>query len=169
MYLELFELHEKVSKTLANQKRLEIVNLLKNKELTVTEMVEMLGIRQANLSQHLSILRGAKVVETKRVGNRIFYKIADERLSKANDLIRSFLIEAYKLDDKIVEVVDSEEDFYPVVSDPVCGMRFSFADAHSSLRFNGEVFYFCAAGCMKKFTNNSKRFVKSRIKEKVLI
>jgi DNA-binding transcriptional ArsR family regulator len=68
MYQKLFKLQEDTLKVVANQKRLEIIQLLNNRELPVNEMVEMLGIRQANLSQHLSLLREAKIVTTRRDG-----------------------------------------------------------------------------------------------------
>ena len=55
LYHRLFSLQEDVFKTIASRKRLEIIQLLKIRELSVSEMVEMLGVRQSNLSQHLSL------------------------------------------------------------------------------------------------------------------
>lgn len=64
---------------LANPKRLEILNAIKDREATVEEMSELLGIRPANTSQHLTILRRLKVVTFHRKGRNIYYKIANPK------------------------------------------------------------------------------------------
>jgi ArsR family transcriptional regulator len=53
----LFELQSEVCKTLASPKRLEILNALKESEKTVSELVEILGVPKANVSQHLAVMR----------------------------------------------------------------------------------------------------------------
>lgn len=76
-----FERNSKIYKLMANAKRLEILNLLKeNGELTVTQLVDEMGIRKANVSQHLAILRYLKLVEVKRVGKNGFYRISDSKI-----------------------------------------------------------------------------------------
>ncbi len=66
---------------MANAKRLEILNLLKeSKEMTVTELVNEMEIRKANVSQHLAILRYIKLVKVRRVGKNAFYSISDPRI-----------------------------------------------------------------------------------------
>ena len=53
----LYELQSEVCKTLASPKRLEILNALKDGEKTVGELVEILGVPKANVSQHLAVMR----------------------------------------------------------------------------------------------------------------
>lgn len=78
---ETFERNSKIYKLMANAKRLHILNLLKeNGELTVTQLVDEMGIRKANVSQHLAILRYLKLVTVKRVGKNGFYKITDPKI-----------------------------------------------------------------------------------------
>src|SRR3972149_11902545 len=91
MYNQIFALEEEVFKVVANQKRLEIIQLLKHKELSVTEMVNMLGIRQANLSQHLSLLRQSNLLEVRKDGQKVYYRLADRKIAKAVDLVFNFL------------------------------------------------------------------------------
>lgn len=74
-------------KVLANPKRLEILNLLDNKEMNVTELVNKLGIRKANVSQHLAILRYLGIVTVKREGKKGFYKLVDPKIKQILDLL----------------------------------------------------------------------------------
>jgi len=75
-----YERNATIYKLLANPKRLEILNLLKQKELAVEEMVKILKLPKANISQHLAILRHARLVTVRRNGLNAYYKITDPRL-----------------------------------------------------------------------------------------
>lgn len=62
-------------KILANAKRLMIVCYLAEGEASVNELAEFLGMRASTVSQHLQILRLAKLVETRRDAQTIFYSL----------------------------------------------------------------------------------------------
>jgi ArsR family transcriptional regulator len=64
-------------RTLGNEKRLTILCQLGDGELPAGAMQEPLGLSQSALSQHLAVLREAGVVETRREGQTIYYRIAD--------------------------------------------------------------------------------------------
>jgi len=89
---DIFLLHANICKTLANPKRLEIIDALRNDELTATQLVQKLHISKANLSQHMSILIQKGVVLSRREGINVFYKLSDARITKACDLMREVLI-----------------------------------------------------------------------------
>ena len=67
-------------KILANSKRLEILNLLREQEMPVETLVKELGITKANVSQHLAMLRHAKLVTVHRIGLNAFYNIINPRI-----------------------------------------------------------------------------------------
>jgi ArsR family transcriptional regulator len=90
---QLYKLHAGICHTLANPKRLEIIDKLRNQELSVTELAEALEISQANLSQHLSLMRQRGIVTTRREGLNIFYKLSNPKIIKACDLMRQVLLE----------------------------------------------------------------------------
>jgi DNA-binding transcriptional ArsR family regulator len=90
---QLYKLHAGICHTLANPKRLEIIDKLRNQELSVTELAEALEIGQANLSQHLSLMRQRGIVTTRREGSNIFYKLSNPKIIKACDLMRQVLLE----------------------------------------------------------------------------
>jgi ArsR family transcriptional regulator, virulence genes transcriptional regulator len=100
---QLYKLHAGICHTLANPKRLEIIDKLRDQELSVTELAEALGISQANLSQHLSLMRQRGIVTTRREGLNIFYRLSNPKIIKACDLMRQVLLENLKSGTVLVE------------------------------------------------------------------
>ena len=137
---------EEVLKVLANQKRLEIILLLEDRELNVTQMTQMLGLRQANLSQHLTLLREQRLVTMHKKGREVYYTLADQAVAQSIRLLHDFLRAQHR-----VEVPLPHDDLFPIVADPVCGMRFSASQAVDHTTQDGITYYFCASGCKKAF------------------
>ena len=77
----IFELHAEVCKTLANPWRLKLIELLRDGERPLKELVEEANIPLANVSQHLNIMKAAGVVEVRREGSRSFYRLANPTLN----------------------------------------------------------------------------------------
>lgn len=90
---KIFEMHAEICKVFTNPKRLEIISLLRDGEKTVNELTELAGVPQANISQHLTVLRQNNVVTTRRNGANIYYKIANPKILQACDLMREVLLE----------------------------------------------------------------------------
>ena len=67
-------------KVLANEDRLLLLCQLSQGEMCVSELEQTLGIRQPTLSQQLAVLRNEGVVETRRDGKNIFYRVSDPAL-----------------------------------------------------------------------------------------
>ncbi len=78
-----YEVKARIVSVLANPRRLEIVDLLCERERTVSELSGALGIAQATTSQHLAVMRKAGVVETRKDGNFVYYRLADPRIANA--------------------------------------------------------------------------------------
>ena len=70
----------KTYKLLGNEKRLEILNNIKYEEKSVEELVKILGVSKANVSQHLALLRLAGIVTARREGLNVYYKIVDPEI-----------------------------------------------------------------------------------------
>ncbi len=69
-----------VLRTLANEDRLLLLCQLSQGERSVSELENLLGIRQPTLSQQLGVLRAEGLVTTRRDGKRIFYSVADDKV-----------------------------------------------------------------------------------------
>jgi ArsR family transcriptional regulator len=100
---ELFEIHAEICKTLGNAKRLEILNALQNKELTVNELADILGIASANVSQHLAVMRQKGILISRREGTSVYYKVSNSKVNKACGLMREVLLEQLEEGQKIAK------------------------------------------------------------------
>ncbi|MHB8846456.1 MAG: ArsR/SmtB family transcription factor [Nitrospirota bacterium] len=89
----IFEMQAEICKTLTNPKRIEILNVLKNEERTVTELVNALGASKANVSQHLAVMRHKGILTTRRDGVNIFYRVANPKVIEACALMKEVLFE----------------------------------------------------------------------------
>lgn len=72
---------------MANAKRLAILNLLVTREITVTELAELVDLSQSALSQHLAKLRAEKLVTTRRNSQTIYYSCNSPAVKAVLDLL----------------------------------------------------------------------------------
>jgi ArsR family transcriptional regulator, virulence genes transcriptional regulator len=98
----LYELQADHCKIFSNAKRLEIIDTLKDQEMSATELIEKIGLSKANLSQHMSVLRAKGVILTRRNGVNIYYRIANPKIIQACHLMREVLVEQFQEKGKIV-------------------------------------------------------------------
>lgn len=98
----IFDLQAEVCKTIANPKRLEIIHALKDGEKTVTELVEILGVPKANVSQHLAVMRTKGVLVNRRVGVNIYYSISNSKVIQACTLMKEVLTEQMRERSKLL-------------------------------------------------------------------
>uniref|UniRef100_A0A7C3Z2F5 ArsR family transcriptional regulator n=1 Tax=Desulfobacca acetoxidans TaxID=60893 RepID=A0A7C3Z2F5_9BACT len=87
----LYELQADICQTLANAKRLQILNLLKDGEMSVGDMVKSLGVAKPNLSQHLAVMRQKGILAVRREGTTIYYRLATPRIIAACGIMRQVL------------------------------------------------------------------------------
>ena len=99
---KLYEVHAEMCKVFSNSTRLEILNLLRDKQLSVTELIEKTRLSQANISQHLSIMKSKDIVASDRKGKNIYYKLTNSKIIKAFDIIRDVLAEKLKKNRNVV-------------------------------------------------------------------
>jgi len=100
---ELYKIHAEMCKVFSNPTRLEILNLLRNKEMSVTELIEKTKLSQANISQHLSIMKSKGIVEPNRKGKNICYNLTNPKIIKAFDIIKEVLAEKLKKNSRLVK------------------------------------------------------------------
>jgi ArsR family transcriptional regulator len=99
---KIYELQADICKIFSNAKRLEIINSLKDKEMSASELIERIGLSKANLSQHMGVLKSKGVILTRREGVNIYYRISNPKIIQACHLIREVLFEQFKEKGKMV-------------------------------------------------------------------
>ena len=84
-------LHAQVCQGLADPTRILILYFLADSPRRVTELAEMLEVRQPTVSHHLKVLRDRGLVTTTREGNAVRYALRDRRIIQALDLLRAVM------------------------------------------------------------------------------
>lgn len=90
----------KIFKVLSNPVRIKIIYALKNGELCICELLELLNEKQPVISKHIKELKNADIIKTKREGNKILCSIKDpdifDLLDGVKKIIKKNLKEKYK-------------------------------------------------------------------------
>ena len=92
---EAFRLHAEMCKVLTDPKRLMILQALRVRERSVGDLAEMVGMSLPNTSQHLSVMRHAGLVATRRGGTTIFYSLAEPRIAQACDIVHQIVLDRH--------------------------------------------------------------------------
>jgi len=85
--IEKLEMAASKLRSIAHPMRIAIIDLLHDRELSVTEIYEQLHIEQATASHHLNILKTKGVLTSKRGGKKIFYSLKNQTLIEIIDCI----------------------------------------------------------------------------------
>jgi DNA-binding transcriptional ArsR family regulator len=79
-----------IFQALAHPTRIAIIELLADGELSAGELMKKLGVEQANVSQHLAVLRAKQLVVNRKAGNQVFYSVRDPIIIKVLALMRRY-------------------------------------------------------------------------------
>ena len=100
----MYELHASICQTLSNPKRLEFIDCLRDGELPVSSLAELTNISQANLSQHLGIMREKGIVTARREGMKVYYQLSNPKIVQACELMRQVLLEHLEACGELAEI-----------------------------------------------------------------
>jgi rhodanese-related sulfurtransferase/DNA-binding transcriptional ArsR family regulator len=87
---------------LSNPKRMELLDILSNKEWSVEELSKEISMSVASTSQHLQVLKSAKLVNTRREGNFIIYSISDDSVLRLFSVVRELGFRKYAEVEKLI-------------------------------------------------------------------
>ena len=90
MSQELRRFKAEIFQALAHPTRIAIVEALRGGEISAGRLIEELGLEQANASQHLAVLRGKRVVSSRKEGNQVFYSLRDPVLIEVLDILKRY-------------------------------------------------------------------------------
>ncbi len=100
---QIYAYHAEMCKVFSHPKRLELINILRDKEMSPGELGERLGLTPANLSQHLTMMRERHILVSRKERNVVYYRIANPRLIEACDLLREILFEQIRQDAALIQ------------------------------------------------------------------
>ncbi len=90
MTQELRRFKAEIFQALAHPTRIAMVELLRNGEMSAGQLIEQLGVEQANASQHLGVLRTKQIVVNRKEGNQVFYSLRDAVLIEVLDILKRY-------------------------------------------------------------------------------
>lgn len=103
----------RVTHAISNPKRMELIDVLSQKDYSVEELSKEISMTIASTSQHLQVLKSAKLVETKRNGNFIIYSVSDDSVLRLVSVVKELgfkkiaeiekLIKDFKTDKNVLE------------------------------------------------------------------
>jgi rhodanese-related sulfurtransferase/predicted transcriptional regulator len=94
---ELYGEFARIGHALSHPKRLELLDLLAQREGSVEDLAEQLGLSVASASQHLQVLKSAKLVEVRRAGTYVYglveslQMLAQQRLSEVDAVLEQYV------------------------------------------------------------------------------
>jgi DNA-binding transcriptional ArsR family regulator len=103
---EAYARHAEMCKVFSHPLRLQILNTLRDKEMSVSDMADRLGVAIGNVSQHLNMMKHRRVLGTRKDGNVVYYRLGNPKILAAFDLIREILFEQMQREGTIVRQME---------------------------------------------------------------
>ena len=100
---KIYELHANVCKALAHPTRMEIIDILKTKEISFGKLLEIIGGPKSNLSQHLTSMMNKGILLQRKEGLNVYYRLSSKKVSTACQMMREVLIENLKKQSEILK------------------------------------------------------------------
>lgn len=97
-----------IFQALAHPTRIAIIELLGAGELSAGALIEKLGMEQANISQHLGVLRAKQLVVNRKAGNQVFYSVRDPIIQDVLALMRRYFQKHLKESLLILDDMDKD-------------------------------------------------------------
>lgn len=98
----IYTLHSNICKALANPIRIEIIDILNNREMAFSELQKVTGVLKSSLSQHLTVLITKGILVQRKDGLNTYYKLSTIKVAKACEIMREVLIENIKKQQKLI-------------------------------------------------------------------
>ena len=101
---QIYQYHAEMCQVFSHPKRLEVINVLRDGEMTVTELAQRLDLTIGNLSQHLSMMKDRHILLSRKEGNMVYYRILNPKLTRCFDMMREMLFEQIRQDAALLKV-----------------------------------------------------------------
>jgi DNA-binding transcriptional ArsR family regulator len=91
-----------ITKALADEQRVRVLLALRRGELCVCQIVELLGLATSTVSKHMSILKQARLVESRKDGRWMYYRLADDEAPKLVQQATTWVTKSLATDPQVV-------------------------------------------------------------------
>lgn len=102
----LYTLHANICKALANPIRIELIDVLNDKEMSFGELQEETGVLKSNLSQHLSLMVSNGILIQRKEGLNVYFKLSTPKIGIACRLMREVLVDNLKKQSDLINLIE---------------------------------------------------------------
>ncbi len=102
---KIFEMQCQICKAMGHPARLEIVDLLNGREISASELLDSLETTKANLSKHMTLLVQAGIVDQRRDGRQVYYRLTHPERHQPSTIMRSILLRRLKREEKLASAL----------------------------------------------------------------
>jgi len=102
---KIFQMQCEICKALAHPVRMAIVNCLRDKEMAAADLIAGLGISKVNLSKNIALLLRGGIVESRRDGRQIVYRLTDPAIQEACSIMSSVIYRRLKRGEKLASAM----------------------------------------------------------------
>ncbi len=112
-----------ITKALAEENRLRIMLALEGQELCVCQLIELLELAPSTVSKHMSVLRQARLVDGRKEGRWMYYRLADERASVVVKEAIAWVKKSLSVNERIHEDMNRLKEILKIDREVLCSRQ----------------------------------------------
>ena len=113
----------RTTKALADENRIRIIGVLSGRELCVCQLIELLCLAPSTVSKHLSILKNARLIDSRKQGRWMYYRLADQRVSRANAQAVEWILRSITETDRFLQDNKCIEEILKIDPEILCSQQ----------------------------------------------
>jgi len=112
-----------ITKALAEENRIRIMLALEGQELCVCQLIQLLELAPSTVSKHMSVLRQARLVDGRKDGRWMYYRLADKRASAVVKEAIAWLKKSLSGNERIDEDVNRLKEILKIDREVLCSRQ----------------------------------------------
>jgi ArsR family transcriptional regulator, arsenate/arsenite/antimonite-responsive transcriptional repressor len=113
----------RTTKALADESRIRILGALKGRELCVCQLIELLCLAPSTVSKHLSILKNARLIDSRKDGRWMYYRLAEQGVPKAIKEALEWAIRSIVETDRFIQDSQRMEEILKIDPGILCSQQ----------------------------------------------
>ena len=113
----------RTTKALADENRIRIVGVLKGRELCVCQLIELLRLAPSTVSKHLSILKNARLIDSRKQGRWMYYRLSDQPGIEANAEVLDWTLRSIAGSDRFEKDCQRIEEILKIDPEILCSQQ----------------------------------------------
>ena len=110
----------RITKALADENRIRIIVALKGRELCVCQLIELLVLAPSTVSKHLSILKNARLIDSRKQGRWMYYRLAGDEASQRIKTCLRWIFQSVTDSSRIIEDSKQLEEILKIDPEVLC-------------------------------------------------